>query len=282
MALAFEGPCLCGSRNLSRVHLYMEPPQGEIGFAFSRNAAEYRRELWRCDRCGHLLSIHALDTGALYEGDYVSANYQDLEGLRKTFNRITNLPPESSDNVGRVRRVLEFASTFFPANRFEKRVPEILDVGSGLCVFLHEIKKRSDWKGTALDPDARSAQHARETVQVAAIQGDFLTREDLGQFDVITFNRVLEHVKDPVTMLSRAQRFLKEGGFVYLELPDGEEALRESPLREEFTIDHFHAFSMASIVLLGQRAGFTVLTAERMREPSRKYTVRAFLRKSQG
>ena len=80
-------------------------------------------------------------------------------------------------------------------------------------------------------------------------------------------------------MLKRAGQFLNDGGFVYVELPDGEIAVRYGAEREEIMIDHLHVFSMTSLVLLAQRAGFTVYEAERIHEPSTKYTLRVFMGK---
>jgi 2-polyprenyl-3-methyl-5-hydroxy-6-metoxy-1,4-benzoquinol methylase len=133
------------------------------------------------------------------------------------------------------------------------------------------------WDGTALDPDERAVRHARQVVGVRSIQGDFLEATDLGQYDVVSFNKVLEHVRDPVAMLTRAAQFLRPGGFVYVEVPDGEAAVVDGPGREEFFIDHHHVFSMASLALLAVHAGFRVRALERLQEPSTKYTLRAFL-----
>ncbi len=218
--------------------------------------------------------MHSLHDGSLYTGDYVTANYGDEAGIRRTFDRINNLPPEQSDNVARVRRIGEFAAGHFAADR--PRPWSVLDVGSGLCVFLHRMKQ-AGWACTALDPDPRSARHARETVGVQAVCGSFGEVEDLGTFDLITFNKVLEHVREPATLLARSGQHLAPGGFVYVELPDGEAAFADSPAREEFFIDHFHVFSLTSLAQLASRAGLQVRAIERLREPSGKYTLRAFL-----
>src|SRR5207245_1601001 len=94
--------------------------------------------------------------------------------------------------------------------------------------------------------------------------------------DVVSFNKVLEHVADPVAMLERARQYLRAGGFVYVEVPDGETAAADGPGREEFFIDHLHVFSAASLALLGSRAGCAAQTIERLHEPSGKHTLRAF------
>jgi 2-polyprenyl-3-methyl-5-hydroxy-6-metoxy-1,4-benzoquinol methylase len=204
----------------------------------------------------------------LYSGHYVDATYGDR--MRQTFDRIIRLPPERSDNFGRVRRINDFFGSSVAGRT-------VLDVGSGLCVFLHAMKV-TGWDGTALDPDPRAAQHAREVVGVEAVQGDFMSVDPPGCFDLLTFNKVLEHVKDPVSMLARGRHFLRPGGFVYVELPDAELAFADGAGREEFFIDHHHIFSAASFAVLAQRAGYHVSSLARLQEPSTKYTLWAFLR----
>jgi 2-polyprenyl-3-methyl-5-hydroxy-6-metoxy-1,4-benzoquinol methylase len=245
-----------------------------VHFRFN-SGSTYLREIQRCERCGHFISVHNMDEGALYSEDYVTSTY-GTGGIRKAFERITALDPAKSDNVGRVRRVVEFAKNHLLAPVKENRAPTVLDVGSGLCVFLHRMKA-AGWDGTALDPDERAIRHAREVVGVRGIQGDFLKATDLGRYDFVTFNKVLEHVKDPVAMLARSTRFLRVGGVVYLEVPDGEMAVLDGPGREEFFIDHHHIFSAASLALMVLRAGFRLCLLERLQEPSTKYTLRAFV-----
>ena len=98
----------------------------------------------------------------------------------------------------------------------------------------------------------------------------------IGPVDAITFNKVLEHVEDPVTMLAAARPLLGAGGFVYVEVPDAEGAALHGPGREEFFIEHHHVFSAASTAMMAGRAGFATLAVERLREPSGKFTLRAF------
>lgn len=262
---------MCAAGDFERWHRYDAAPEGEVRFAFSATE-RYERTLFRCQRCGHFLSVHDMQDEALYAAEYVDATYR--EGLRRAFDRIIDLPPESSDNTARVRRVLRFAVEHMRPHQDGR--PSVLDVGSGLCVFLHRMKE-AGWKGVAIDQDERQIAHAREVVGVHAVRADLMDGPTLGQFDMITFNKVLEHVRDPIALLARAVDHLAPRGAVYVELPDGEVAALEGPGREEFFIDHHHIFSAASVALLARRAGFTVIELERLREPSGKYTLRAFL-----
>lgn len=266
--------CICGSRVFNQVFEYRQPPEGEVRFDFG--AVEYRREIWRCSSCGHFLSVHDLDMSALYRGQYVDSTYGE-SGLRRAFERINSLDPSRSDNTGRVDRVRQFVTGHFGERIARGFTPEILDVGSGLCVFLYRLHGLTGWPCTALDPDPRAAEHATRAANVKAICADFMHADGLGKFDVIAFNKVIEHVVDPVAMLRRSIACLRPDGIVYLELPDGEAAMSEGFGREEFFIDHRHIFSPRSCAALAQKAGFAVHAVERLREPSSKFTLRCFL-----
>jgi len=262
--------CPCGANRFRTVHMYFSPPEGEIALPLPAGHP-YRREIFQCGCCGHFVSFHDMPLDGLYGGQYVDSTYGSEEGLRRTFDRIVGLPEDRSDNHGRVGRVCDFAARHLPPVQ-----RSVLDVGSGLCVFLHGMKARG-WTCTALDPDPRAARHARTVVGVDAICGDFLSIEGLPRFDLVSFNKVLEHVRDPIAMLSRARPHLASGGYVYLELPDGEAAAKEGFGREEFFLEHFHVFTAASLDRLAERAGFRTVSIERLREPSLKLTLRAFL-----
>jgi SAM-dependent methyltransferase len=262
--------CACDGRAFETVFAYTAPPHGEVQFVANEG---YARAVLRCAVCHHFVSVHDMPLGDLYNGLYVDSTYGEA-GIQTAFERIINLPSVQSDNVGRVARVLRFAHQHLAA---AGPTPSVLDVGSGLCVFLNALKKEA-FECTALDPDPRAVAHARDRVGVRAVCGDFMAVDELGPFDLIAFNKVLEHVNDPVGMLAKSHRHLKPGGFVYIEVPDGEAAMRDGPGREEFFIDHQHIFSLASLDLLAMRAGFVTAQCERLFEPSTKYTLAAFMK----
>jgi SAM-dependent methyltransferase len=272
VASADAPECLCGGRRYAVARDYDRPPPGEVRFELTGPQGYFRR-LLRCLDCGHYRSVHEMDMSALYSSAYVNSTYGE-HGMRRAFERITALDPGKSDNIGRVERIVGFAKRHWQANRR----PSVLDVGSGLCVFLHRLKSVTGWDCTALDPDPRAVRHAETTAGVNGICGDFLRTADLGRYSLITFNKVLEHVLDPVAMLAKSSRHLTTDGAVYIELPDAEKAAEDSLEREEFFVEHHHVFSRRSMSLLAQNAGFDVLTLERLREPSGKYTLFAFLR----
>ena len=273
MQVAQNVCCYCCGGEVSNIFTYHEPPKGETRFIFSNE--NYFREVVQCNKCGHFMSVHAMNDAGLYGHDYVESTYGGGHLIR-AFEKVINLDHSESDNIGRCDRIIEFAEQQKVISHKKNNSPTILDVGSGLCVFLHEMRKRG-WTGTALDPDPRAVAHAEDVVQVDAVCGDFFNIESVGVFDIVTFNKVLEHVRDPIAMLSKSKNYLADNGFVYIELPDGECASIAGAGREEFYVEHHHVFSLMSLAKVASKSGFIVRSIERLQEPSTKYTLRAFL-----
>jgi SAM-dependent methyltransferase len=263
--------CPCKGHFLVTAFAYDRPPEGETRFDLKGQI--YRRHYDRCTVCGHWFARHDLDLSGLYERDYVTATYGGLEGMRQKFETIMALPPEKSDNRQRVQRVRAFASChgLYEANR-----PRLLDVGAGIGVFPAAMKANG-WHVTALEPDPRAIAHLRSAAGVDTFDKPLLEFPPVGLalFDAVTFNKVLEHVPDPLELLTAAKALLLQHGFIYVEVPDVA-AAAEGPEREEFYIEHLHVFSPASLHQMVERAGFQTVHINRIREPSGKYSLYGF------
>lgn len=262
---------ICGNTDFLKVFTYNTPPPLETIYASLKNSIYYR-ETCRCTACHHFIDVHDMNLSFIYSGEYVNATYKDMEGVRRTFERIIALPEEKSDNSRRVSRINTFADEYWGQGVRKS----LLDVGSGLGVFPY-LMKQHQWHVTALDPDERAVTHVRDYVGIEGICGDFFEITPDKKFDLVTFNKVLEHVDNPIAMLAKSRENLCKNGFVYIEVPDGEIAALHGAEREEFTIDHTHIFSFISLSFLADKAGFFPVSIERLQEPSTKYTLRAFL-----
>ncbi len=212
-----------------------------------------------------------MDLSGIYTAAYWDRTYGG-DRMAATFEKIMALPDDRSDNRARARRV----DAVWRRLSGRSDAGRLLDVGSGLAVFPAAMRERG-WSCLALDPDPRGAEHARRSAGVEAVAGDFMETEFAERFDLVSFNKVLEHVTDPHGMLCRTLECLAEGGVCYVELPDGEAALADSPGREEFFVEHYDAYSACSLAHLAAQAGFRTEILERLIEPSGKYTLRAFL-----
>lgn len=259
--------CICGSSDYVIAHEYKSKPAGETEFSFTKD--NYHRRFYKCKACKHYFAEHNYKANDFYSGDYATATYGDK--IKATFDKIISLPKDKSDNAARAAFVAKFLE---PGST-------LLDIGAGLSVFGYVMQNEYQIQCTALDPDKAQSTHA-VNVGLKAIHADFLQDDlSIGKFDLISFNKVLEHVTNPIKMLSRAHNFLTKDGLVYVELPDIMAAGdQDGMLREEFFIEHFHVFSMQSISLLATRSGFVPQHIERIIEPSGKYTLRMIARSS--
>lgn len=267
--LSPESACrFCSGAEHRHLATFTAPPAGETDFGI----ADYRRELWQCTACGHIINRYEFSLQNIYDAGYVDATYG--EKMQATFAKILALPPDASDNRQRVRRINEFAAAIGHSPG------SALDIGSGLGVFPAALKE-TGWSCTALDPDPRTTQHIEAACGVPTITGDFLTlqlpSDNARRFSLITLNKVIEHVTDPIAMLKRVSGWLRPGGLVYVELPDGENALAHGgAAREEFFVEHYDAYSPASFALLLHHAEMRFLKLERLIEPSGKFTLAGF------
>ena len=263
--------CPCTPSDTGAGFSYAAPPQGETRFDFG--SAAYRRRYRVCETCGHWFGEHELDLSALYKQDYIDATYGGAQGLEQRFRKIMALPPEKSDNRQRVIRVSDYAARGGPYPTGKRR---LLDVGAGLGVFPAAMAEQG-WDVVGLEPDPRNVAHLRDSVGITAFAErlEALDSATDGHFTAITFNKVLEHVEDPVSFLAAAIPLMEDRAFIYIEVPDVAAAVA-GPGREEFFIEHHHVFSLASLALMVERAGFLPTRLERLREPSGKYTLAMF------
>jgi SAM-dependent methyltransferase len=264
--------CHCNGSCLERAFSYERPPAGET--RFSLDGQSYRRHFERCRLCGHWFGRIDFALERLYSKDYVNSAYGGSEGLRRRFDEVMALPPERSDNRHRVERVRSFARGI---GLDECSGLRLLDVGAGLGVFPAAMKA-AGWEVTALEADPRAVDHLRSVAGIRALHLDLreAVRGTMAAFDVITLNKVLEHVADPIGLLAAARPFLQRRGFVYLEVPDAR-AAELGPGREEFFIEHCHIFSPASLAKVVNDAGYDLLRLERLTEPSGKLSLIAMM-----
>ena len=259
----------CGTKAPRLRHEFFEAPDGETHFVGIDN---YHRSIYQCTSCNHFYMDSNFDLDKLYtEGNYSDKTYGDM--LSHRFKTITEYPYEQSDNKQRVNRVMSFLQKVFGNNH-----PRCLDVGGGIGVFGYELSKNTNWPISIIEPDPSLSRFIKSQNFASVFNSSFDDFTENGAiFDFISLNKVLEHVKNPIKMLQQTKKFLNpNNGIIYIELPDGEEAFSNSPLREEFFIEHFHAFSFTSASILLDKSGFKPLVQKRLKEPSGKYTIFSF------
>lgn len=141
------------------------------------------------------------------------------------------------------------------------RAGRLLDIGCAAGFFLAEARRYYEVQGVELS--AWSSAHARDALGLQVFTGTLQqARLGAGQFDVITLWDVIEHVPDPVPLLSEAARLLKPGGRLVLTTGDWDSAYARARGADWHLVAppwHLCLFSRETIRLAGQRAGLTCL-----------------------
>ena len=262
--------CYCKKSKKIKYLEYRKSPPGEINLGL--DLKNYKRYFFQCTKCKHLFAHHKkFDNQNLYSGKYVEETYGGLIGIEKTFTKVRSYPKKKSDNYHRCNRLEKLI-------KFNKNF-RTFDIGSGLGIFPYEFKQRG-YQVVCNDPDTKSVRFIKKKLKLNTILGDFLKIKVQKKFELITFNKVLEHIEMPKLFVLKAKSFLKKGGYLYIEVPDVL-AINDkiTKNREEFLMGHYHVFSKQSLKRLIKSCSFKVLNLKSIRDPSGKYTIFAFAKK---
>jgi SAM-dependent methyltransferase len=266
---------ICGARIANREFQVTRPDKwGSYVSPHTSGPATY----FECSHCEAMLFKGSWEYGDAYsDGFYYGVDGDTpAEFLEKRFRQILSLPKAASDNESRIRRIGDFLKSRY----FHKEGPaRVLDVGAGMGVFLSRFVD-SCWDGVAVEPDPNACQHLRKFLpNILVYEGISSGVNYNTSFDLITLNRVLEHISDPVGVLASERDHLSDGGYIYLELPDTQSYYKDGLNNEAFGYGHLIVYSPIAIGILARRAGLDLVHMNRVVEPSGKFTIYGFLTK---
>jgi SAM-dependent methyltransferase len=229
-----HGACLICRGQLSKIadNLYA---------ASSRADTLYPLALFECTNCGHVQK----DVGKSYQAhmdDVYRVSYSLPGGGKK--NNVIN---------GKViSRETALAKTL--AGLLDRQTEgAVLDIGTGtghlLAAFSEELPE-FDIVGYDLNNDKEDLVRAN-----GATDFYFGSLEDIPkQFDIITFNHVLEHLPDPVTILKQASALLKPDGYMAVIVP-----CFKAVYTDFFFLEHCSHFTAKSLNVVSALAGLSIL-----------------------
>jgi SAM-dependent methyltransferase len=273
---------LCGGALRDDLLTITQPDRFEL--AVGVEAAGYRR-VWReCGGCGAAINQNDVDVTRKLQA--VAKNYYEIDlgsSIGAKYQRVMNLPEAQSDNAGRTRRVIEKYLDLRKKQKWpQSDAIRVADVGAGTGVFLAKARQVCAEKGVtleavAIEPDPIAAAHLR-TLGIARVYEGLLDEKfSETEFDLVTCNKVIEHIEDPVPALEQGRRILNErGGLIYVEVPDVQ-TVRHRPATDNILgALHHHLFDLNSLDRLFRRAGLVPVDIQRIVDPSGKLTVFGF------
>lgn len=140
---------------------------------------------------------------------------------------------------------------------------KFLDVGCFCGLFLDEARK-AGFKVYGLEIEKKAADYGRKKLNLNIINKDFEKYKN-GQFDVITFIDVLEHLPDLRKVLLKVKKMLNKNGILFIQCPNIESFVFRLT-REKWNWllpgNHLYQFSTKSLKKILQENGFNVLSAK--------------------
>jgi SAM-dependent methyltransferase len=142
-----------------------------------------------------------------------------------------------------------------------ERKGTLLDVGCGNGEFL-SLAQRVGWQVLGVEVDPAAAEQARSRYGIPVTVGTLQEAAlPANHFDAVNLGHVIEHIYDPVGLLSECRRVLKANGHLFLTTPNvdslGHQKFRQfwrglEPPR------HFHLFSSNTLRSCVEKSGLRV------------------------
>lgn len=273
----YLGKCtICNNDLHKKLLLIDKPDRFEISVGISEVA--YERIWAECNVCGLATNLLPSDSdlklkkvrNSYYEVDLLGASVTDK------YNLIMQMPPEKSDNAGRVDRILQFIEFWQPTTA---EVFKVLDIGAGTGVFLSRLMDKVNFNLSCvgIEPDPIAAKHLIKLEKFQVFEAMFVGQESLRDFNLITLNKVLEHIDQPIDFLKKISASInKKNGLVYIEVPDKLTASLRPNTDNILGTMHHHLYDPKSLISVINSSGLEVLSMSRVLEPSGKITIFAF------
>jgi 2-polyprenyl-3-methyl-5-hydroxy-6-metoxy-1,4-benzoquinol methylase len=132
----------------------------------------------------------------------------------------------------------------------------VLDVGSGAGEFVY-VMRRLGFDARGVEPNRGYALFARDKLGLPIEIGVAQEVElPVASFDLVTMHHIVEHLTDPSSILSRARSWLRDSGWLVIEVPNVE-ATCQAPL-SRFHAAHLYNFNPQTLEAMGEKAGFSV------------------------
>ncbi len=156
---------------------------------------------------------------------------------------------------------------------FHRNLPtsrrRLLDVGSGPGFFL-QYGREIGWDVIGIEPSSLAVKHT-QSLSLDVVEGvlDETIVSELGRFDVVHLNNVLEHVRDPQEILGLCCELLDDEGLICVVVPNDfnpfQIVLQDTCGFKPWWVappHHINYFDFDSLEKLLERVGFEKLARE--------------------
>lgn len=208
----------------------------------------------RCSKCGVVMiakEASAEELASYYDADYFEKDYKKSTA----FSYFSEHEKAVASCAPRVAVLNEYVDLHGAV---------ILDVGCAAGYFLEAVKRdepSATVEGVEISEDA--AKIASEAFHIPIIAEDLLAIQGERRYDAITMFQTLEHLNDPIAYLRKCHALLKEGGLLFVEVPNLRtiDRLFDPEILERiFSVPyHLFMFDPSSLSFALEKSGFSIV-----------------------
>lgn len=241
-----ERPCpVCGS--------------AKSGLLWTIDRFDHPFDIHRCHACG-LIFMQPLRVSKTLEEMYDETYYTGEAGTgRYTYlDERRNPRGHRAVNRARIRCLIRLHRKLHPAE--SKRKLAFLDVGCSFGALVHEAEAAGCLAHGIDVSDYAVKEGAREGLDLKKAVPEALP--DFGDpLDLVSMIEVIEHLPDPKAALCSIARAMRPGGIILIQTAnmDGRQAKRAGPSYHYFLPGHLVYFSLRTLGLLLDQAGFRLI-----------------------
>ena len=219
-----------------------------------------------CCQCG-LVMINPVPTEEAMR-DFYKHHY------RRYYRRIETPTIRYIEKFGLANRA-KYTASYLRERNLVFKTARILDVGCSEGSLLKEIKRREpSVEVVGVEPSVAFAKFARDYLESKVCSSlAELSANGKPAFDLIIVNHVLEHVENPVDLLTRLKHLIACDGSIYVDVPD----INAYTSLADFHIAHRYHFSIRTLIATAHKADLRVADIGRHSPPRHPHSIRCLL-----
>lgn len=214
-----------------------------------------------CEKCGFVYADN-IPSQNFFETYYKEMSKKSFYIKSKVFKKEKN-----SNYEKEMFKRLKYSFSCF--KKYLKKDYRILDLGCYTGELMKILKDNGYDNLIGVDPSDYAVKVAKQRYGIKVIKASiFDDLKNLGKFDFIIINHVLEHIKNLSEFLQKVKGILNNNGKIYIETPDADnffisQSNKYLPEHQEafqqFSVEHINFFTKKSTYNLLSISGFKKL-----------------------
>ncbi|MDO8623492.1 MAG: class I SAM-dependent methyltransferase [archaeon] len=257
---------VCNSKDFSPILSFDKPDKYESSLGVKEE--DYSREWVKCNSCGFHYSVFSRDENlmdtlytSLYRNNNSSWRTDSPEAL---FRKIISMPREQSDTKAKVEWIKSNIKKLEEDGfiNFQDDFHHVLDIGGANGIFAYEFQDRQ-WISHVIDPDENGVFMRKYGIDF--IQGYYNPSLLDKKVDLISMVYVLEHLRNPKSLLAEVKGNMNPDSLLYVEVPDAI-SFKHKPKEDDiFNSTHLWMFDPNTLSAVLNQTGFEPMCLNRVR-----------------